>query len=77
MDIAVDEGIVDRPLNTYEAISRLGWFNPKSFRLNVISDIVGLNTHPIDDPQLQGELEVEHEIVERVLEGWYGIYRKM
>ena len=77
MDRALDDEIINRPLNTYEAINRIDWgFNPKSFRLDKLSVIVSLNSINIDvDPQLQLDLKYEHELVKQALEGWYALYR--
>jgi hypothetical protein len=78
MEQALDEGIIDRPLNTYEAISRTDWgFNPNSFKLDKLSAIVGLNVTDITvDSQLYRDLEYEHEIVKQTLEAWYKIYQR-
>jgi hypothetical protein len=79
MDQALDDEIIDRPLNTYEAISHIDFsFNPNSFNLDKLSSIVGLNVTDITvDSQLYSDLVYEHELVEQTLNEWYEIYQSI
>lgn len=72
MDVALHEGLVTKPLNTFEAITAVKEeFDPDRFPLYVFGMTLGLNRYPpesgsdaiLRDPEIQAAMIAEHKIV--------------